>query len=172
LASLAILFYLELRSRNLKAAVFLSQLSVVACGLTHPTAGVPAFVVILFLTLYLDRRRIQWAHVAISILPYLIGLGFLGWYIGPDPALFRHQFFGNVYDMDRLGGLTHPFRAILREGERYAGMAGFAPGLSPLYRIKIAVIAVYVIGVLALLGDRTARREPGIRTLLWIWGVY
>ncbi len=172
LSSLAILLYITLRTRNLRLAVLLSQSCVVACGLTHPTAGVPAFVALVFLTLYCDRHRIGIVHVLVGVVPYVVGAVFLVWYISPNPQLFRSQFFGNVNDIDRLGGFTHPFRAVWREAGRYAGMAGFAPGLSSLYRIRIITILVYGIAVATLIGDRRTRQEPGVRTLLWLWGVY
>ncbi len=172
LASMAILLYLELRERSLGWAILASQMAVVACGLTHPTAGVPAFAALLFLTLYCDVRRIRWTHFAIATLPYMLGLAFLAWYIGPAADLFRAQFFGNVASLDRLGGLVNPLRTLFREAGRYAGMAGFEAGMNPLYRIKILVILIYAVSVISLLADGDARRDSGVKTLLWIWAVY
>ncbi len=68
--------------------------------------------------------------------------------------------------------LSTPSRAIAREAGRYAGMAGFQPGMQALYRIKIVVILVYAVSVIGLWTDREARRDPGIKTLLWLWTVY
>src|SRR4051812_49339022 len=94
-ATLAVLLYLELRENRLVWAVALSQAAVVACGLTHPTAGVPAFVALLVLTCILDFKRIRFVHLAIAVIPYLLGAAFWGWYISYAPDLFRAQFFGN-----------------------------------------------------------------------------
>src|SRR4051794_5219812 len=142
-ATLAVLLYLELREDKFAWAVALSQAAVVACGLTHPTAGVPAFVALLVLTLMLDLKRIRFVHLAVAAVPYLLGAAFWGWYISYAPDLFRAQFFGNVTDIDRLGGFAHPIRAIEREFDRYMGMSGFGSTLNPLYRIKAIAVLTY-----------------------------
>jgi hypothetical protein len=172
LASLAILSYLELRERHLAAAVLLSQTCVAACGLTHPTPGIPVLCAVLFLAVYYDRSRIGFKLLLLAALPYLIfGAGWY-WYISAAPDLFRAQFLGNVTDIDRLGGFRHPLLAILREIRRHADMGGFAPGMASLYRIKILSVLVYIIAAISLLASREARRDPGIRPLLGLWLVY
>src|SRR3954470_1932330 len=172
LATLAILAYLELRNRKFLSAIALSQAAVVACGLTHPTAGVPAFIAVLVLTFVLDFSRIRVVHLAVASVPYLLGAAFWGWYISYAPDLFRAQFFGNVTDIDRLGGIAHPFRAIAREAGRYMGMSGFAPTMNPLYRIKTVAVLTYFIAVVGLFASPDMRRQKGIRTLLILWSVY
>src|SRR3954447_21785180 len=172
LATLAILAYLELRNRNFLWAVALSQAAVVACGLTHPTAGVPAFVAVLVLTLVLDFPRIRIVHLAAPLIPYVLGAGFWGWYISYAPDLFRAQFFGNVTDIDRLGGFAHPFRAMAREAGRYIGMSGFAPTMNPLYRIKTVAVLTYFVAVIGLFLSAEMRKRAGVRTLLVLWSVY
>ena len=130
LASLAILSYLELRERHLAAAVLVSQTCVAACGLTHPTSGIPVLCAVAFLAVYYDRSRIGLKLLTLAAIPYLIfGAGWY-WYISESPDLFRAQFLGNVTDMDRLGGFRHPLRAVIGELRRHAGMGGFAPGLA------------------------------------------
>lgn len=172
LASLAILAYLELREWNLAAAVVVSQTCVAACGLTHPTPGIPVLCAVAFLAVYFDRSRINWKLLILAAVPYLIFAAGWYWYISFAPDLFRAQFLGNVTDIDRLGGFHHPLRAILGELRRHAGMGGFAPGMATLYRIKILAVFVYFAAAAALLFDREARREPGIRPLLGLWLVY
>ncbi len=172
LASLAILSYLELRERNLAAAVLVSQTCVAACGLTHPTPGIPVLCAVAFLAIYYDRSRIGFKLLILAAVPYLIfGAGWY-WYISAAPDLFRAQFLGNVTDIDRLGGFRHPIRAVLGELRRHAGMGGFASGLSPLYRIKILSVLIYVIAGISMLLNREARRDPGIRPMLGLWLVY
>jgi hypothetical protein len=51
-------------------------------------------------------------------------------------------------------------------------MAGFGAGQHPLYRVKLAAILVYLISTAALLAMPRTRRDPGIRPLLWLWGIY
>lgn len=172
LTAVGLLLYLELRERHLGWAIFVSQMAVVACGLTHPTPGVPAFIAMLFLTLYLDLRRIRLTHFAIASVPYFLGLAFWGWYISAAPDLFRAQFFGNVMVMNRMGGFAHPLMAVFGEMGRYAAMAGFLPGMNPLYRIKLVVVLVYAISIAGLLRSPATRRDPGIRILLWLWAAY
>ncbi len=172
LASLAILTYLELRQRNLLAAVLVSQTCVAACGLTHPTPGIPVLCAVLFLAIYYDRSRITWQLLLLAAIPYVIFAA--GWYayIVPYPDLFRKQFLGNVGDMDRLGGFHHPLRAILGELGRYAGMGGFAPGEASLYRIKILALIAYFIAPLTLFLTPAVRRDSAYRPLLGLWLVY
>lgn len=169
LASLAVCLYIGLRERNLQLAIFWSMLCVVGSGLTHPTAGVPALTGLIFLILYLDRRRLRPVHALLVMLPFLIGIAFWGWYISAAPDLFKAQFFGNVTDMDRLGGFTHPFLAIWRECLRYWGMSGFAPGMNPLYRIKIFVVAAYLIAAVFLLASKRARQKMNASVLVGLW---
>src|SRR3954453_17484344 len=171
-ATLAILAYLELRNKRLIWAIVLSQAAVVACGLTHPTAGVPAFIAVLVLTLVLDFSRIRVVYLAAAFVPYFIGAGFWLWYISYAPDLFRAQFFGNVTDIDRLGGFAHPFRAIAREVGRYIGMSGFGPMMNPLYRIKTIAVLTYFVAVVGLFTSPQMRGRKGIRNLLVLWSVY
>jgi hypothetical protein len=172
LASLAILSYLELRERHLAAAVLVSQICVAACGLTHPTPGIPVLCAVAFLAVYYDRSRISVKLLLLAAIPYLIfGAGWY-WYISAAPDLFRAQFLGNVTDIDRLGGFRHPLHAVIGELRRHAGMGGFAPGMASLYRIKILSVVIYIVAGISLLFTRAARRDPGIRPLLGLWLVY
>ena len=172
LTSLSILLFLSLRERNLLWAVALSQTAVVAAGLTHPSMGVPAFCVVLFITLYLDFRRIRFQHVLVAIVPFTVGAAFWWWYISPAPNLFRSQFFGNVTDIDRLGGFAHPFTAIRREIGRYLMMAGFGEGRSIATRLKAIPILIRLAAVAAVVAISATRRDRGIRTLLGLLAVY
>jgi hypothetical protein len=172
LAALAILSYLALRERHLGAAVFVSQMCVAACGLTHPTPGIPVLCAVAFLAIYYDRSRLSFRLLALAAVPYAIfGAGWY-WYISAAPDLFRAQFLGNVTDIDRLGGFRHPWGAVAGEFRRHAGMGGFAPGMASLYRIKILSVAICITAGVALLCHREARRDPGIRPLLGLWLVY
>jgi 4-amino-4-deoxy-L-arabinose transferase-like glycosyltransferase len=172
LAALAILAYVELREKHLLAAVFASQFCVAACGLTHPTPGIPILCAVLFLALYFDRSRITWQVVPLAAIPYLLFGAFWYWYISPAPDLFRAQFLGNVTDIDRLGGFHHPLLAVMREIRRHIDMGGFQAGMAPLYKIKILSVAIYIVGAISLLANRDARKDPGIRPLLGLWLVY
>ena len=172
MAALAILAYLELREHNLTTGLVVSQVCVAACGLTHPMPGIPAFCAVAFLVLYYDRARISWRLLVLAAVPYLVfAVGWL-WYISVAPDLFRAQFFGNVTDVDRLGGFGHPLGAVIGEFRRHLGMGGFEPGLSALYRIKAIPLVVCLFAGFDLLLDRKARLNPSIRPVLGLWLVY
>jgi 4-amino-4-deoxy-L-arabinose transferase-like glycosyltransferase len=171
-AALGILSYLHFRERNLTVAVLLSQSAVVACGISHPNPGVPAFVAVAVLALYYDRKRIGWRQLLIAVVPYIVGAAAWGLYISIAPQYFKAQFFGNVTDIDRLGGFKRPWTAFLREFERYATMCGFAPGMNPLYRIKIIVIVLYAAAIAVLAANRETRRDPRFRPLLLLIAAY
>ena len=173
LASLAILSFVELREKNLIWAVLISQTCVAACGLTHPTPGVPALCAVVFLTLYFDRSRIGIKHVAIAAVPYVLGAAAWYAYISIAPDFFTAQFFGNVVDIDRLGGFRHPLTAIVREVGRYWGMGGHDLYMqSRLYEIKTLAILAYFVALGSLLAHKETRQDPRIRPVLWLLLVY
>lgn len=172
LASLGFALYLCLRAEYLSFAIFTATLCAVGCGLTHPTAGVPATTGLLFLTFYLDRHKLRFKHLIPFTIPFFLGALFWGWYISYDPELFKAQFFGNVTDIDRLGGFTHPFRAIWREMLRFWGMSGFVNGMHPLYKIKAIPMAMYAVAIVWLLCSRKLREATRSSALIGLWLTY
>ena len=84
--------YLWLRERSLMWAILISQSLIVMSGLTHPMGLLPFFG-LLCLSLYFDRRHIGLKHVAIALVPYVVGGGAWGFYIFQDPRSFYNQFF-------------------------------------------------------------------------------
>jgi hypothetical protein len=172
LASLGLLAYVELRERHLSGAVFVSQCFVAACGLTHPTPAIPAFCGVVFLALYYDQARITWELFFLATIPYWIFAAGWWWYIRADPQMFYVQFVGNVTSLDRLGGFAHPLQAVLGEVRRHIDMSGFAPRMSPFYKVRSLAVVIYLVAAASLLLSKSTRRDPRIRPLLGLWLVY
>ncbi|MFN0141447.1 MAG: hypothetical protein ACKVQW_15335 [Pyrinomonadaceae bacterium] len=138
----AIAVYLVLRERNLQLAVVLSQTLIVIDGLTHPNA-ITAFVALVIVTLWLDRRRLlqkpareqglniqpegyalanarssarhRVSTLLLGILPYLIGGTAFGIWILQDVEAFKNQFIDNALMGGRMSALSSPLGNIVRE---------------------------------------------------------
>lgn len=171
--------YLALRERNLTAAILVSQTLVAASGLTHPY-GILGLAGLIFLTLYFDRKNVRFRHVAIALIPYVVGAVAWGLYILQSPSLFVSQFVGNATagsnNVGRLDGLTSPLSALYREITlRYLvafGLGGHSAGTSSLVSLKILILLTYAVGILGVLFTRSIRTHRGFRALLYLTGIY
>lgn len=171
--------YVALREKNLTVAILVSQTLVVASGLTHPY-GILGLAGLIFLTLYFDRKNVRLRHVAIALIPYVVGAVSWGLYILQDPSLFASQFVGNATAgsnrVGRLDGLTNPLSAVYREITlRYMvafGLGGHSAGTSSLVSLKIFILLTYVAGIFGALFTRSIRTHRGFRALLYITGIY
>ncbi|MDQ3907218.1 MAG: glycosyltransferase family 39 protein [Acidobacteriota bacterium] len=168
--------YLLLRRRDLTRAVLASQSLAVASGLTHPVGGTLAFSGLLFLTLYSDRARLTWKHLAVALVPYAVGA--LGWglYIAQEPASFVRQFRNNATMNNRMGGFSNPLRALLDEfAVRHAtafGLGSHSPGHGGAIYLKALVLAAYAAAVVGVIVVRDLRRHRGFRALLLLTLIY
>ncbi|MDQ1522651.1 MAG: hypothetical protein QOE47_575 [Pyrinomonadaceae bacterium] len=168
--------YLHLRERNFARAVLVSQTLIAACGLTHPNGGVAFFSGLLFLTLYFDRARLNWRHLALAAIPYAVGA--IGWgaYILQAPADFVAQFTANASTGGRMSGLTSPLAAIRNEITlRYLtayGLGGHSPGTTGPVWIKSLVLLAYVVALAGCLSVRAIRSHKGYRALLILTGIF
>jgi 4-amino-4-deoxy-L-arabinose transferase-like glycosyltransferase len=168
--------YLHWREGNLARAVLVSHTLIAACGLTHPNGGVPFFLGLVFLTLYFDRARLGWRHLALAAIPY--ALGALGWgaYILQAPADFVAQFTANASTGGRMSGLTSPLAAIKNEiALRYLkayGLGAHSPGSSGPVWVKSLVLLAYVVALAGCLGIRSLREHRGYRALLVLTGIF
>ncbi len=172
-AGLAI--FLRYRERNLLFAVGASQTLVVLSGLTHFN-GILYFAGLVFLTLYFDRTRIGWRHIAVAAVPYIVGAGAWGVYILQEPSLFVEQFRGNATTGGRLSGLAAPWRGLQAElTNRYFVSFGFGPhsaGHSGPIRLKILILVAYVVALAGVLATREIRAHRGLRALLLLTGIF
>lgn len=170
--------YLWLRERSLVWAILVSQSLIVMSGLTHPMGLLPFFGLI-FLSLYLDRKRIGLKHVAVALIPYVVGGAAWGAYILQDPASFSGQFFANARmgsDADTSGrfvGLFSPLTGLRLElAQRYLDNFGLGPRDSRATQIKILFLTLYVIGVFGSLLVREIRRTANYKLLLGMTLIY
>ena len=170
--------YLLLRERSLIWAILVSQSLIVMSGLTHPMGLLPFFA-LLFLSLYLDRKRIGFKHVAIALTPYVIGGIAWGSYILQDPASFHSQFFGNAmmgsdeYTGSRFVGLFSPLTGLKLEiTQRYLANFGLGRRDTTATRIKLLFLVLYLAGVLGSLLVREIRRTANYKLLLGMTLIY
>ncbi|HEX8068916.1 MAG TPA: hypothetical protein VF546_03125 [Pyrinomonadaceae bacterium] len=168
--------YLHWRERNLTLAVFAGQALTCLSGLTHPHGGTLTFLGLLFVTLYLDRARLRWTHLAVAFTPYLIGAVAWGAYIGQEPATFLTQFKGNATTGGRASALTHPWLGLKWElTRRYAtayGLGAHSAGHTGPIILKSLVLVAYACALLGVLFVRPLRTARHVRVLLWLTLIY
>jgi 4-amino-4-deoxy-L-arabinose transferase-like glycosyltransferase len=166
--------YCVLRNSNLKAAVFVSNVLVVASGLTH-AVGIAYFCGLAVLTLGQDWKRLRGAHLALAVLPYLVGAAGWGAYISEDPAAFREQMAANVAVTRLASGIPAGFSPLVSLKQeavrRYLTPFGFEPGAPPLSRTKSIVLLMYIAGMAGLLWVKRLRQDPLVRILLILAGI-
>jgi Dolichyl-phosphate-mannose-protein mannosyltransferase len=158
--------FLLLRERHFPLAILVSQALVAAAGMSHPMAS-GDFAGLLVLTLFYDRKRIRFTHVAIAAVPYVIGAA--GWwlYISQDREAFFAQFGGNA--ADRFSSLSPGAFIQTQVRERFLWMFGLAPDTKGFSHLKIYILLVYLAGVIGFLVNRDLRRRPGYRALIAVW---
>jgi 4-amino-4-deoxy-L-arabinose transferase-like glycosyltransferase len=166
----AIAAYLGLRERHFGRALLAGHGLCAAGVLTHPV-GVLGAAGLLFLMLYMDRKRLRAVHLALAAAPYAAGAAAWGWYIAQDAALFRAQFGGNA--SDRWLIFTSPLAALWKElVERYGYSFGLAPDAGGAARVKALALAGYAAGVAGALLTRRIRQDRGYRALIGLGLVY
>ena len=170
--------YLLLRERRLTWAILVSQSFVVMSGMTHPMGLLPFFGLI-FLSLYLDRKRIGFKQVMIALIPYVIGGGAWGSYILQDPSSFYSQFLANATmgsdepTGSRFVGLLSPLTGLrLEVTQRYVANFGLGRRDTSATHIKILFLVLYAGGVLGSLLVRQIRSTANYRLLVGVTVVY
>ena len=163
--------YLTLRQRSLKAAILASNGLIVLSGLTHPN-GVLYLAGLILITLYFDRRSLSAEHVAIAIVPYLLGAVGWGLYILQDPSAFSAQFASNARDGGRLVAMSKPWIGFINEFTvRYPhafGLTIHSAGHSgPIY-LKALLLIPYVVALIWGFASRRVRNHTGYRCLLML----
>jgi len=171
----AIAVYLLVRERDLTRAVLFSQILVVASGLTHPN-GILAFCGVLFLTLFLDFRRLGIKQIAVGLIPYLIGGAVFGWWVWQDPPAFKNQFIDNMLMSGRMKGFSSPLSGFIREfTERYPhahGLQATSEGHSAPVYLKSLILVGYVAGIFGVLMTKSLRTTRNYRALLIMTAIY
>ena len=171
----ALAIYLYWREKDLFRAVLFSQCLVVLAGLTHPNALL-AFFGLLFLTSYLDFRRLSFKHIALALVPYLIGGTAFGIWIFQDLEAFRAQFIDNAIMGGRMSGTSSPLSGFVREfTEKYPHAYGLGANSSghsgPIY-LKSLIIISYIAGVLGVVFTKSLRSNRNYIILLVLTAIY
>ncbi|MCM3900983.1 MAG: glycosyltransferase family 39 protein [Pyrinomonadaceae bacterium] len=163
--------YLTLREEKFWLGVFLSHTLVAGSFFTHPN-GVMPFIGLLFVAVYYDWTRIRLRYLVTAAIPYLVGAICWGIYISKAPEFFKAQMSGNA--SGRFQGLISPASALKAEiGKRYLGfLGGLATDLSMAHRLKLIILATYVLAIVGVILTREIRRHKGYRALVIITGVY
>lgn len=175
LGFIGIAAFLLLRERNLTLAVLLSQTFVVLSGLTHPN-GIIAFFGLLFLTFYFDFRRLGFKHIAVALVPYLIGGTAFGIWVLQDYAAFKDQFIDNALMGGRMKAASSPLSGFIREfTEKYPhafGLQANSGGHSgPIY-LKSLILLGYIVGLFGVIFTKSLRQNKNYRALLITTAVY
>ncbi len=171
----AIAAYLLLRENNLMLAILASHCIVVIDGLTHPNAILP-FVGLLFLTVFLDFRRLDLRMVFLAAAPYLVGGTAFGLWVLQDPQAFKDQFIDNAMMGGRMSGFSSPLSNITREfTDRYPHAFGLQENSSghsgPIY-LKSLMLIGYAAGIIGILLIKELRKNKNYLALLVITSIY
>ncbi|RJQ28510.1 MAG: hypothetical protein C4589_06310 [Peptococcaceae bacterium] len=173
-------FYLVLREKNFGRAVFLGHLFVCLSGLVHPN-GVLGLFVLLFLIVYLDRRKISPGVVLAALVPYLLGAAGWGAYILQDAAAFKSQFFGSAFRPETatcVNGLkwaavyaemAHRYFGLVSRGGGAVGVLAYAAapfwaflfaGLAGSFVLKDKrlwyMLVLYFLGLMFFIANKTS----------------
>lgn len=168
--------YLLFRDRSRRWALAAANFLIMLSGLTHPN-GLIYLITLVVVVCYLDRTRLSWRDLPISLVVYATGAVCWGWWVTRDFGAFRDQFLGEAsihqhaafHDWHGLGILLLPFRLLADEFTgRYMNAFGMrSPFLGS--RFKGLVLAAYFGSVIALLVSRSLRRNPASRFFLLLF---
>jgi hypothetical protein len=158
--------YLRLRQRSLAWALLAANALIAASGLTHPNGDLYLVALVCIVLIY-DRTRFGWRYVAISAVPYLVGLAAWAPYILKAPDFFKIQLLGNA--AGRQSAFTAPWWTLKREFVRYRDGFGFAPWSKGLAHLSVVELLAFLGGIAACATDGTLRRRnPGSRRVVVI----
>jgi hypothetical protein len=167
---LGIALYVRGRQSDMNRAVFWAHSCAAVACLTNPNGALAALGLVVLIC-YLDLRRVRFRHVLLTGIPYVAGIAAWGIYIAKSPTTFLSQFLGNA--SGRGAGLAAPLQAVRFEVfYRYAPRFGFAPDTSGFARIKIIVLAIFMLGVAAAIYLSIAEWKREQQALLVLFGLY
>jgi hypothetical protein len=107
--------------------------------------------------------------VAISAVPYIVGLAAWSAYILKAPDLFKIQLLGNA--AGRQSAFTAPWSTLKREFIRYRDGFGFAPWSTGLAHLSVVELLAFLGGIAACATyGPLRRRNPGSRRVAAIIG--
>jgi len=141
---IALAFYFNLREKRFKIAVLLSNLFIGLSILTH-VIGILSLFALIFLVIYLDRKKINLKVVLIAIAPYLACGLFWGIYIFKNVDSFVNQFY-QIFKPG-INKETNLLKLIYNEfSDRYLNAYGLSNERSSVFSIiKLPIIIFYFI---------------------------
>lgn len=158
-AMAALAGYMHWRERRLALALAVANTACALSGMVHPNGGIASVVSLVVLTLYLDRTRLRWSHLAVAAACYgVLGAGW-GLYIAKAPDLFAAQFLGNV--ANRLVGPMTLTRLIKGEITRYLSAYGLL-GSRGVKLVRYLLPVSYLAAILFCAFSKDSRRRAGV----------
>lgn len=157
--------YMHWRERSLALALAVANTACALSGMVHPNGGIAAVASLVVLTLYLDRTRLRWSHLAVVAACY--GVPGLGWwlYIAKAPDLFVAQFFGNV--AGRLAGPMTLTRMIKGEVTRYLSAYGLENARG-VRLVRYLLPVSYLSAIVFCAFSKDLRRRSGILLMMFV----
>ena len=155
-------FYLLLRHRTPLMALAGAFALAWAAVFTHPL-GLIHVANLGLVVFWFDRRPFRVPHLAVAVFPALLYA--LAWaaYIAEAPDVFLQQFTGHTGY--RVGGIFSPLEAIITDVRgRYIN--AFWTIQSGITRLKVLVLASYLLGLLGATFHPSIRRTPGVSLLI------
>ena len=163
-AMAALAGYMHWRERSLALALAVANTACALSGMVHPNGGIAAVASLVVLTLYLDRTRLRWSHLAVVAACYgALGVGW-GVYIAGAPDLFAAQFLGNVGN--RLAGPMTLTRLITGELTRYLAAWGLL-GAHGVKLVRYLLPVSYLSAILFCVFSKDLRRRSGVLLLMF-----
>lgn len=161
--------FVRLRERSLRMALLTANTLVGASLMTHPN-GILYFAGMCLMVLWLDRRRLSFAEIALSAVPYLAFLGAWLLYASRDPQAFFDQMRANGTN-GRWTNTLNPVTILRREfSQRYLVAFGLVTG--GLMRLKAVALAAYTVSIAAVLLTADLRRRAAVRLLLAVTALF
>lgn len=144
---LGLAFYLNLRERSLRGALWGGHCGCAIAGLIHPLGGIVAFLSMAVLMIGLERDRLRFVDFCFAASPYaLFGIAWAA-YIAKDPSLFVAQFIGNIRNRTLTPGGFDPAQAFHGETLRYMAAFGI-DALSGIRGLRILVPLSYLTSIM------------------------
>jgi len=164
-AMAALAAYMHWRERSLTLALAVANTACALSGMVHPNGGIAAVVSLLILSLYLDRRRLRWSHLAVVAACYgVLGLCW-GLYIAKAPSLFVAQFIGNV--AGRFDGPMTLTRLIKGEVTRYASAYGLV-GAHGFKLVRLLIPLSYLSAIIFCAVSKELRRRSAVLLMMFV----
>ncbi|MCS7227690.1 MAG: glycosyltransferase family 39 protein [Endomicrobia bacterium] len=160
--------YILLREKNFILSVFVSNMFMTLACLTHPN-GLLGFAGLIFLTIFFDFKNISFLAIVVFILPYLIGIVVVSFYIFEDVEAFLSQFwYGNVL----TAGKQNLIDLVKNEFVKRYGMAYLGFNLRfPLVSKVLGIIPLIYFSSLIYTGTKV-KENVSVKVMFYLTIIY